>query len=73
AVSGEDEQADTQVAEAAERIRMHGDATGRLIVLDQLRNTQTVFLITLLPALLADDDHPAWAVLDTALRCVAAE
>lgn len=67
-----DEEADTAIASGLRLIANSTDLAGQLIVADHLRRTQTVYFVQLLPALIADDDHPAWAALDLVLRCLAA-
>src|SRR5262249_47012557 len=47
------------------------DSAGRLIVEDHLRRTQVVYTVQLLPALLDNEDHPAWDALDVVLLCLA--
>jgi hypothetical protein len=68
---GEDPQAENAVANALRHTANVADSAGRLIATDHLRRTQAVYMCQILPALLADDDHPAWAALDIALRCLA--
>ena len=67
-----DEEADAAIASGLRLIANSTDLAGQMIVADHLRRTQTVYQIQLLPAILAQDDHPAWAALDVALRCLAA-
>ena len=43
-----------------------------MIVADYLRRTQTLYGLQVLPALLDEDDHAAWAALDVILRTIAA-
>ena len=68
---GQEPEADATIAEAIERAHRISDSAGRLIVTDHLKKTRCIFVANLLPALLIDDDHPAWAALDVALRCIA--
>jgi len=70
--TGEDEEADRIVAEALRQVTNSSDLAGQMIVADHLRRTHTVYAAQILPALLTDDDHPAWAALDILLRCLAA-
>jgi hypothetical protein len=72
AVRGEDEQADEIVAMSVRHISNSHDTVGQMIVRDHLRRTQVVYVLMLLPALMADQDHPAWGALDITLRCLAA-
>ena len=44
---------------------------GRFLVLDHLKHTQALYAVELQPALLADDEHPAWNALDVMLRTLA--
>jgi hypothetical protein len=70
--------ADSKEAEAiidshVEMVANGDDPTGQLIVTDHLRKTRAVYSVQILPAMLVDEDHGAWAALDTVLRCIAAE
>ena len=71
-VREKDEEADAAIASGLRLIANSTDAAGQLIVADHLRRTQTVYFLQILPALIADDDHPGWAALDLVLRCLAA-
>ena len=71
AVVGQDEEADAAIAAgiaAAEALPL---SAGRFITLDHLRHTLAVFAWNLQPALLDNDNHPAWEALDIALRTLA--
>jgi hypothetical protein len=70
-VRGEEEEADILIAQATQFAAARPESAGRLIIEDHLRRTQVVYAWQILPALLADDDHPAWDALDVALRALA--
>lgn len=67
----EEEAVDTLLAQLAAEVQNLPDSAGRRIVLDHLSKTAALYPVTLLPALITDDDHPAWGALDVALRCLA--
>jgi hypothetical protein len=69
---GVDEDADQAVAMALQAAGNEVESADRIITLDHLRRTKTVYAIQILPALLDDEDHLAWAALDVALRTLAA-
>jgi hypothetical protein len=71
-VVGTDDVADQAVAMALQSAGNEVASAGRIIVMDHLRRTKTVYAVQILPALLADDDHLAWSALDVALRTLAA-
>lgn len=68
---GEDEEADSLLAEYARHTAPNTDAAGRLIISAHLKSTQEVYAIQLLPALFSDQDHSAWSALDILLRSIA--
>jgi len=68
---GTDEEADTIRKQALQMAVNHPESAGKLIVIDHLRRTETVYACQVLPAMLDDDDHPAWGALDVALRTIA--
>lgn len=68
---GEDEEADLSVATARRAAVGRIDTAGGLIVNDTLDRVRAVFACEFLPALLGDDDHPAWSALDAVLRALA--
>jgi hypothetical protein len=71
-VPGQDEAADLVIGRELERLAELPVSAGRLVAADHLGKTQAVYTCDILPALLEEDDHPAWAALDVALRCLAA-
>lgn len=73
-VVGTGDDADQVLASALKTaIAIRIESAGRLIVLNHLRRAKTVYGVHVLPALLADEDHPAWSALDIALRTFAAD
>jgi hypothetical protein len=71
---GVDEEADLVLAAALKAaVTIPLESAGRLIVLNHLRRTRTIYGVQVLPALVADDDHLGWSALDVALRTLAAE
>ena len=70
-VRGEDEEAETAIDQGLRLAADFADAAGQWIVNDHLRRTQVVYIVEILPALFADEDHPAWVALDVALRSLA--
>ncbi len=70
-VRGEDEEAENFLAEHLEGVARQADETGRLIIENHLQRTQVIYTAQLLPALLQDEDHPAWEALDVILLCLA--
>ena len=66
-----EEDAESFLKAMMQRIANHDDVAGQMIVLDHLRRTQTYYTFQLYDALYAEEDHPAWAALDVALRCLA--
>ena len=47
------------------------DEAGKLIVLNQLNAAKTVYGVQVLPALIENEDHPAWEALDSMMRALA--
>lgn len=72
AISEEDEAAEA-IAAGLRMIANTTDAAGGLIVGDHIRRSEAIYDLELLPALLADDDHPGWNALDVLLRALATE
>ncbi len=70
-VVGKEPEADEILAELRRLVEASDDQGGRLIVSDHLAKTRALYAWQLLPALLEDDDHPAWEALDVALRSLA--
>lgn len=70
-VVGADEEADHSLTGALRWANNHTESGDKLIVADHLRKTRTVYTCVILPAMLDDDDHPAWGALDVALRTLA--
>jgi hypothetical protein len=68
---GGDAGTDRIIAQALTRLTDLPESAGKLIVADHLSKTQTLYSCQVLPALFADEDHPAWAALDVVLRCLA--
>ena len=68
---GTDEEADQALTGALRWANNHAESGDKLIVADHLRKTKTVYACVILPAMLDDEDHPAWAALDVALRTLA--
>ena len=64
----EDEEEDHLISQHLARIARLRDAAGRMIVAEHLNRTRILYTVQVLPALLADDDHAAWAALDVLLR-----
>lgn len=71
AIVGADEEADEALGRALALAGTHTDSADKLIVINHLRNTRIVYLCEILPALVDDEDHPAWEALDVALRTLA--
>lgn len=71
-VVGADEEADQAVAMALQVAGNEAESAGRIIVVNHLRRTKTVYAVQILPALLDDEDHLAWLALDVLLRTLAA-
>ena len=71
AIVGEDEEADAALSAGLQNAEALPLSAGRFIALDHLRHTVAVFAWNLQPALLENDDHPAWEALDIALRTLA--
>ena len=70
-VIGADEEADQALTGALRWANNHAESGDKLIVADHLRKTRTVYICAILPAMLDDDDHPAWDALAIALRTLA--
>ena len=70
-VVGADEEADHALTGALRWANNHAESGDKLIAIDHLRKTKTVYACEILPAMLEDDDHPAWNALDVALRTLA--
>jgi hypothetical protein len=68
---GTDEEAKTALARALQLAINRSESADKLIVIDHLRKTRVVYAFEILPAMLDDDDHPAFAALDVALRTLA--
>jgi hypothetical protein len=68
---GQEEVAEDAIQQHLEAVAGQSDETGKLIVSDHLSRTQVVFAVQLLPALLQDEDHPAWEALDVILLSLA--
>ena len=68
-----DDEADEALVAALRAATAQPQSAGRIITLDHLRRTKTVYAVQVLPALIADEDHLAWSALDVALRTLAAE
>ncbi len=47
------------------------EGADRLLVEDHLRRTHSLYSVEFLPALLADEEHPAWDALDLLLAAIA--
>ncbi len=71
AVVGTDEEADHAITGALRFANNHVESGDKLIVADHLRKTRMVYTFVILPAMLEDEDHPAWPALDIALRTLA--
>jgi hypothetical protein len=69
----EDEEAQQSLARAVGKVHSLPISAGRYIAADHLQQTEIVYAIHPLPALLLEDDHPAWAALDALLRYLAIE
>lgn len=70
-VVGEEEEADAAVQAALQIAGNSPESGGKLITIDHLRRTQTLYQIEILPALLTNEEHLGWAALDVLLRCLA--
>ena len=70
-VVGVDEEADQAVARALRFALGRGESADKLIVLDHLSKTRTVYACQVLPAMIDDEDHPAFGALDIVLRALA--
>lgn len=68
---GTDEVIDAAVAQALYITQQRPESGGKLLTADHLHRTKMIYTFQIMPALIADDDHPAWDGLDLALRCVA--
>lgn len=71
-LTGEEDEAVEAIATGLRKIVNTTDLAGGLIVGDHIRRSEAIYDLEILPALLADDDHPAWAALDVLLRTLAA-
>lgn len=71
AVTADDEAFDRAVLFLRSVAASTGDPAGRLIVLDALQHTRRLYTVSLLPALISDEDHPGWNALDPLLRFLA--
>jgi hypothetical protein len=71
ATADEDEAVEA-IATGLEKIVNTTDPAGGLIVGDHIRRSEAIYDLEILPALLADDDHPGWSALDVLLRTLAA-
>lgn len=69
---GNEEEADTIRKQALQMAVNQPKSAGKLIVIDHLRRTEEVYACQILPAVLDDEDHPAWSALDIVLRTIAA-
>ena len=67
----EEHEAESLRQNVIRRIQNSDDEAGKLIVTDHLRRTQDIYALELLPAILENDDHPAWEALDILLRVLA--
>lgn len=67
----EDEEVEALLIQRLRDVMHSEDQAGAMIVADHLRRTQTLYSLQILPALLDEDDHPAWAALDVILRTIA--
>lgn len=72
-IVGVDEEADLAITRGLAQALNYPESAGKLIVADHLRRVKTVYLWELLPALLAEEDHPAWEAIDIAIRSLAQE
>jgi len=63
-VRAEDEDADLLVGTHSAGLLLSTDTAGRMIVADALMRTQVVYGVQILPAMIADEDHGAWEILD---------
>ena len=66
-----DEEAEPLIQDHLGRILRSSDVAGRMIVADALTKTHTVYGFHILPALLEDQNHGAWGVLEALLRFLA--
>lgn len=69
----ESDDARTRIVNALRDVMNVDDPGGQLIVADHLRRTEAIYTVQVLPALIEQDEHAAWAALDVVLRCVAAQ
>lgn len=69
-VGADEEAADflKTISKEAAKLPMSG---GKLLVDVALESAKTFYALEILPALLADDDHPAWGAMDVVLRTLA--
>ncbi len=70
--AAEEDEAVEAIASGLHMIVNTTDLAGGLIVGDHVRRSEAIYDLVILPALLADDDHPGWAALDVLLRTLAA-
>lgn len=71
-VADEDEAAEA-IAIGLQMVANTTDPAGGLIVGDHIRRSEAVYDLEILPALLADEDHPGWAALDVLMRALATD
>ena len=70
-LTGEEDEAVEAIASGLRKVVNTVDLAGGLIVGDHVRRSEAIYDLEILPALIADDDHPGWAALDVLMRTLA--
>jgi hypothetical protein len=70
-LTGEEDEAVEAIATSLRIIVNTTDIAGGLIVGDHVRRSEAIYDLEILPALLADEDHPGFAALDVLMRTLA--
>lgn len=68
---GEEDEAVEAIAACLHKIVDTTDIAGGLIVGDHVRRSEAVYDLEILPAMIADEDHPGFAALDVLARTLA--
>ena len=70
-LTGEEDEAVEAIASGLRKIVNTVDLAGGLIVGDHVRRSESIYDLEILPALIADEDHPGWSALDVLMRALA--
>ena len=70
-VTGEEDEAVEAIESGLRKILDTVDLAGGLIVGDHIRRSEAIYDLEILPALIADEDHPGFAALDILLQTLA--